>query len=106
MVSNDVTIMPLSVVPIICMLHNFIGHQETIHTFMAIRRSYWWPKLHKDVVQYINKCEICAKDLPNMAKYPQKYLQIPQIPMEVLAIDTIDYLRDTSKENRWALTVI
>ena len=60
----------------------------------------------QDVVKYINKCNICTKNLPNMAKYPQKHLEIPQIPMAVSAIDTIGHLPVTSKGNRWALTEI
>ena len=35
-----------------------------------------------------------------------KHLEIPQIPMAVLAIDTIGHLLVTSKGNRWALTAI
>ena len=41
-----------------------------------------------------------------MVKYPQKHLEIPQIPMVVLAIDTIGHLQTMSKRNRWALTAI
>ena len=41
-----------------------------------------------------------------MAMYPQKHLEILQIPMAVLAIDTISHLPITSKGNRWALGAI
>ena len=41
-----------------------------------------------------------------MAKYPQKHLEIPQIPIALLAVDTIGHLSVTSKGNRWALTAI
>ena len=41
-----------------------------------------------------------------MARYPQNYLEIPQLPKAVLAIDTTGHLQDRSKSNRWALTVI
>ena len=41
-----------------------------------------------------------------MAKYQQKHLEIPQIPMTVLAIDTIGHLPVISKGNRWVLIVI
>ena len=41
----DVTIAPHSIIPIILLeFHNCKGHQGTIHTFEAIRRSYWQPK--------------------------------------------------------------
>ena len=43
---HDVTIAPYSLV--LTTLHEFHdskGHQGTIHTFEAIRRSYSWPKI-------------------------------------------------------------
>ena len=40
-----------------------------------------------------------------MARY-QRHLEIPQIVMAVLEMDTIGYLPVTSKGNRWALTAI
>ena len=72
---HDIVVAPCSIVPKI--LHEFHyskGHKGTICTFEAISRFYWWPKLHQEIVKYINKCDICAKNLPNMAKYPLKYL--------------------------------
>ena len=41
-----------------------------------------------------------------MARYPQQHLEVPQIPMAVLAMDTIGCLPIPSKGNRWALTAI
>ena len=74
--------------------------------FETIRRSYWWPKLWQNIVKYIDKCSICAKHLPIMTRYPQQHLEILQIPLAVLTIDTIGCLPITSKGNRWALTAI
>ena len=59
---------------------------------------WWCCNIHQQV------CDICATNLPKMAKYPQKHLEIPQISMEVLDIDTIGCLSVTSKGNRWTLT--
>ena len=70
---HDVTIAPQSLIP--TTLHEFHdskGHQGTIHTHDAIRRSFWWPKLWQDIVKYIDKFSVCAKNLPNMARYPKK----------------------------------
>ena len=86
----DVTIAPHSLVPTI--LHEFYyskGHQGTIHTFEALRRSYWWPKVCKDIVNYIVKCSVCTRYLPNMVRHPQQHLEAPHVPMAVLAVDTI-----------------
>ena len=41
-----------------------------------------------------------------MARYLEQNLEIPQVPMAVLAIDNIGHLPITSKGNRLALTAI
>ena len=101
----DVTIAPHSIIPIILHeFHNWKGHQGTVCTFKAIRRFYWWPKSHMDIVNHINRCNICARNLPNMAKYLQQHLEIPHIPMALLAMDTMGHLPVTFREHQWALT--
>ena len=43
---HDITIAPCSLVhTILHYFHDSKGNQGTIHSFEAIRRSYWWPKL-------------------------------------------------------------
>ena len=80
-------------------LHNSKGHQGTVNTFEAIGRLYWWPKLHQDSIKHIDRCNICAKNLPNKAKYPQQHLEINLVPMTVLAVDTIGHLPVTFREH-------
>ena len=41
-----------------------------------------------------------------MARYPQQHLEVPKIPIAVLAMDTKYHLPITSKGNRRALTAI
>ena len=74
----DATVAPNSIVSIILHeLYNSKGHQGIIHTFETIRRFYWWLKLHQDIVKHINRYNIFAKNLPNMAKYSQQPLKYP-----------------------------
>ena len=70
-------------------LQNSKGHQGTFQTFEAMRRFYLLPKLHQDIVKQIINCDIWAKNLPKVTKYPQHHLEIPHVPMAVLAMDTI-----------------
>ena len=51
----------------------------------------------QDIMKHINKYDICAKNLPNMAKYPQKHLEIPQVQVTGLVMDTIGHLPVTSR---------
>ena len=86
--------------------HDSKGHQGNNHTLETIRRSDWWPKLQQDIGTYIDQCNVCVKHLPNMARYPKQHLEVPQIPIAVLAMDTIGHLPINSKGNRWTLTAI
>ena len=64
------------------------------------------PKLWQDIVEYIGQCSGCATHLLNMARYPQQYFKVLQIPIAVLAMDAIGHLPVTSKGNGQALTAI
>ena len=104
---HDSTIGPcLLVTTILHEFHDHKGHQGTICMFEVIRMSYWWPKPWQNIIKYKDKCSVHAKHLPNMAKYPQQHLEMPLIPMTVLAIESIGHLPITSKGNRWALKAI
>jgi hypothetical protein len=39
----------------------FTAHQGITKTIAAIRPKYWWESLSRDVREYINACEACAK---------------------------------------------
>ena len=71
-----------------------------------MKRSYQWPELWQDIIKYIGRKHECDKYLLNMARYAKQHLEILQIPMAVLAIDTINHLPINCKGNRWALTAI
>ena len=87
--------------------HSLKGHQWTSCMLVAIRRSYWWPKLWQDIIRYIGNCSVCAMKFTQHGKVStKKHLKIPQIPMAVLAIDSKSHLPVMSKGNRWALTAI
>ena len=77
-----------------------------MYTFEAILRHYWWPKLHQDLVKFIADCPLCTKNLPDMIKYAHFHLEIPKIPMTILAMDTTGRLPVTSKGHHYALIAI
>lgn len=37
------------------------GHLGIRRTEEIISRNFWWPKMHKDVADFINSCEVCAR---------------------------------------------
>ncbi|KAL4542538.1 hypothetical protein Ndes2526B_g04008 [Nannochloris sp. 'desiccata'] len=57
------------------LLHEFhdsptAGHMGVERTEVSVRRHYWWPTLHADVVKYITHCPHCQRNKPdNQAMY-------------------------------------
>jgi hypothetical protein len=43
--------------------HNHIttGHPGQFKTIEKITRNYWWPRLQKDIKDYIEGCETCQQ---------------------------------------------
>ena len=74
---------------IVAEFHSAKGYQGTIHTFEAIQRIYWWPKLCQAVVKFISNCPLCAKHHLDMTKYAHLHIEIPKKTMVILAMDSI-----------------
>ena len=71
-------------------------------------KNHWGTPKHM-LLKYVSlECQInvCAKHLPNIARYPQQHLEVPQTAMAVIAMDTKVCLPITSKGSRWASTAI
>ncbi len=65
------------------------GHVGIAKTEELITRNYWWPQLHKDVVEFVKTCETCIR---NKVTRHKKYdflhpLETPKQPWESIEID-------------------
>ena len=89
------------------MLHGFHdshGHQGIERTIALIRSRCYWPKLEKDVKDYIKQCERCVLSKPLKLQTPLGN-HLASKPLEVLAVDftLLDKSRD-GKENELIMT--
>ena len=68
--------------------HDKLGHQGVERTEKLLRSRCYWPRLHKDVREYVDQCTRCT-----LGKMPHVKLRTPmqslsaERPLEVLAID-------------------
>ena len=62
--------------------------------------------MQKNVRYHISNCITCSKNLSNISCHLQLHLEIPKIPFDCIAIDTIGKLSTTSSGNKYALTCI
>ena len=101
------TVAPLTLTDtLIHKFHNCEGHQGCARTLNALKRRFWWKGMQKDVKYHISNCITCSKNLPNISCHPQLHLEIPKVPFDCIAIDTIGKLPTKSSGNRYALTCI
>ena len=75
------------------------GHLGIRRTEELIMRNFWWPKMHQDIVSFVNSCENCAR---NKVSRHKKYdylrpLEIPDRPWRSIEIDFLCGLPESKK---------
>ena len=87
---------------IIRSLHNppAYGHLGIARTVDFVERSYWWPGLRRDVVEYVRGCGECQQhkvnNRPTKAPLQPIYPRDDATPFEVVALDFITKLPPSS----------
>jgi hypothetical protein len=85
----------------------FTAHQGIARTIAAIKRKYWWESLNKDVRDYINACEACAKRKTGnrIVAPPGDSLEANEF-LDVISLDVVGPLPVTEKGNKYLLTFV
>ncbi|GAA5972077.1 hypothetical protein JCM11641_002485 [Rhodosporidiobolus odoratus] len=71
--------------------HDSLGHLGPLKVLHNLRRSFWWAGMHKDTDDYVQQCEICARNKSSTAKpygllHP---LDVPSRPWQVVGMDLV-----------------
>ena len=76
---------------ILNMYHNSLlaMHQGPYHTFLTIRKQFYFPNMLPKIQKYIEACALCQRTKPKITKQRLYYGRIPMeyIPCENLAVD-------------------
>jgi hypothetical protein len=77
----------------------YSGHFGVGKTLRAVQRSWWWPGLRNDVIEYVTCCPVCQRDKPsNQRPYGLLVpLPIPDRPWASVSMDLITGLPLTIK---------
>ena len=72
----------------------YSGHQGIKRTHDAVARVYWWPRMGKDVRDYVNSCLTCQRTKPrNVKPYGLlEPLEIPSRRWDDISMDFITHL--------------
>jgi hypothetical protein len=77
------------------------GHPGNRKTFTITNRQFWWPKMRKDIYNYVQSCPVCARAKSRRLK-PAGLLMplpIPPRPWYSLSIDFITDLPESQLYN-------
>ncbi|MBW0517925.1 hypothetical protein O181_057640 [Austropuccinia psidii MF-1] len=86
----------------------YMGHMSEDRTRESVASTAWWPKWEKELIEYINTCEIFQKA---NTKHGKKYwllqhIEEPKQPWETIIMDWVTGLVPGGKENFNACLII
>lgn len=80
-------VIPASVYPTVLeYLHNKMGHLGRDKTLSLIRQRFYWPKMQRDVSDWINSCERCIKSKTSNERAELVNIRTSE-PLELVCMD-------------------
>ena len=67
------------------------GHPGRVKTLDLVSRTYWWPRISKDVDEYVRACELCVRTKASRSA-PQGFLQPLPVPYRAWSDISVDYV--------------
>jgi putative transposase len=85
----------------------FVAHRGSKRTFELIFIRYWWPKMCRDIEDYIRCCEKCHSCKgKHEIRAPLGQVEEPSEPFQVTSMDITGPYCITPRKNRYILTFI
>ncbi|XP_046145957.1 uncharacterized protein LOC123989275 [Osmia bicornis bicornis] len=83
------------------------GHKGVTKTYQRIRNVFDWPRMHRDVEDYIRSCKSCQEQklVRIKTREPMLITDTPAKPFDKVALDTVGPLPFTPSGNRHILTL-
>lgn len=79
------------------------GHSGILGTYMRLKRIFFWPNMKADVVQWVKKCDVCARCKPDNGAYPGLLQPLP-VPSQAWSHISMDFIEGLPKS--WGKNVI
>ena len=93
--------------PLLILAHNQNGHNGGWHTYMALKKMYYWPCMRSQVFKHCKNCHECM--LQNQANTAAdfQHFKMPDIPMQLICMGLVGPISPvTSRGNHFILTCI
>ena len=82
------------------------GHVGLEKTYQKIRSKYFWPNCYKDVVEYVQQCEVCQRRGLRKLMAELQDSEKPNGPMEYVRIDTVGPFVTSNHGNNYLVTMV
>ena len=82
------------------------GHTGIDKTYDKLRTRYYWDGMYRDVVNFVNHCELCRAKKMRKARVPMQDMPIPEFPFEIVGIDTCGPFPTSVKGNKYIVTIV
>ena len=93
--------------PLLVLAHNQNGHNGGRHTYMALKRLYYWPGMRRQVFKHCKNCQECMLQNQANTSGDFKHFKMPEIPMQLICMDLVGPISPvTTRGNRFILTCI
>ena len=93
--------------PLLVLAHNQNGHNGGRHTYMALKKMYYWPGMRSQVFKHCKNCQECMLQNKANTAADFKHFKMPDIPMQLICMDLVGPISPvTSRGNRFILTCI
>ena len=86
--------------------HDKPGHQDNSHTYCLIKWQYYWKGMNKDIRKYIANCILCWWEKAKVQQCPLQMTEIPDRPLDKIAIDLVTECETSTSGNKHILTII
>ena len=86
--------------------HDKMGHLGIDKTHDPISRKYFWPKLYKEIIKYINACVICQSRSSKQNVSPLMETDIPSYPFRKISMDISGPYGETSQGNIYIVSFV
>ena len=86
--------------------HHRSGHQAMNKTLSHVRDAYVWEGMRRDVQNEVDKCATCQVNRRVKTRATYSEMPVPSYPGEIIGVDLIGPLNESTNGNRYILTVI
>ena len=87
--------------------HKLAGHLGVTKTLIRIRTRFFWPKMERDIVEYVTSCDICQKRKANTnTRAPLKPIPVVHRVWQRVAMDIIGKVTKSNNGNEYILSIV